>query len=455
MLRTLLFLSAFVCFSGNLLALNPPPANDSVWDATNIGTLPVPPVCPAGGYGNPIVINGSTEWASYNTFDYSPANCMPGGSPDVWYRFTSTSTSISIDAAGSNGLDTFFIKLFHSQGSCYSLVPLSCETSSFGIITATFQTPEIGEEYYIQIGGNQWYSSGDFVMTIKSLKICNECVNESEIDLSPSPWFGRYSISDTITMCYTVDRWDYVGSADLHGIVPRFGTDWDLSTLSPLVAPQSYSATNGWHWFTGVNTPDGAADGYFFDPDNDGNPSNNAGDSAGVLSSWTGCWKIATLPFCNTFDLGVDIKAYSDDETGTGIALFACDPSPALHIGLSAWCCAAPVVSTNAPTSCNGQGLATFNTGTVVYDLTVYDTAFDVVAYMPDILGTYTLPLAPGQYSFEFTDTTNFGCVAYATVDVPAPFRVEMSQTGIGCGSGTAEVLTKPFGGLPGYKVHV
>jgi gliding motility-associated-like protein len=455
-LRKLLLVAFFSWFSGNLFAWNPPPANDSVWGAENIGILPLPPVCPSGGNGNAVVINASTTWASYNTFDFSPAHCFPSGSPDVWYRFTATSSMITIDATGFNGLDTFFIKLYHSQGSCFSIIPLSCETSVLSAISANFLTPELGEEYYIQIGGNQWYKTGDFTMSIKSLNNCNECINESSIELSPVPWFGRYGISQTVDMCYTVERWDYIGSADLHSIVPRFGIDWDIATLTPVSPPASHSSNNAWHWFTNINTPDGPADGYFFDPDNDGNPSNNEGDSAGVLDSWEACWRITTLPYCNVYDLGVTVNAYCDVQTGTGISTFACTPSAPLDLGISGWCCASPAVAIAAPTGgCNGTSTVTItgvgNAGDV-FNYTVYDTGYSVLGNSQNVI-TYTIGLPPGEYNVEAFNV-NSSCIAYTTLIIPETVELELSQTQISCGSGFASLYAKAAGGNTPYTYN-
>jgi gliding motility-associated-like protein len=451
-LRKLLLVSVLSWLSGDLFALNPPPANDSAWGAADLGVLPIPPPCPNGGNGNDVIVTGSTIWATYNTFDFSPVHCFPSGSPDVWYRFRATSTMINIDAAGINGLDTFFIKLFHSQGSAFSLVPLTCETSVFGFISTTYLTPNIGDEYYIQIGGNEWYKTGDFTLIIKSLNLCNECVNESSIDLSPAPWFGRYGISQTVNMCYTVDRWDYLGSADLHSIVPRFGSDWDLASLAPISPPQSYSANNAWHWFTGISTPDGPGDGYFFDPDNDGNPSNNLGDSAGVLDSWVACWKISTLPYCNVYDLSVDVNAYCDVQTGTGNSMFACTPSEPLHLGISGWCCQSPTVNINPPNSCNATATVTItgmgNAGDV-FNITIYDTGYTVLANAQNVI-TYSVALPPGEYNVEAYNV-NTSCIAYTTLTIDPFLSVELFQTSIGCGSGTAEVIAKPTGGSAPY----
>jgi gliding motility-associated-like protein len=448
-LRTLLFVLFLTFFAGRLSAFNPPPANDSVWGATNLGFLPAPSPCPSGT-GDSIVVAGSTSWAVYNSFDFSPVHCFPAGSPDVWYRFTASGTSVMIDAAGYNGLDTFFVKLFHSQGSCFSIVPLTCEPSMNGTISAVFQTPDIGGEYYLQIGGNDWYKTGDFTLEIKAFNTCNECVKNADVVLTPAPWFGRYGIGETVEMCMTVDMWDYSGDADLHGIVPRFGADWDLSTLVPVSAPQSASVANSWHWFTNVPTPDGPADGFFYDLDGDGNPSNNNGDAGALLTSWTGCWKISSLPYCNVYDLDVDISTYSDAQTGSATPAFACAPSAPIHLGIAGWCCPSPQVTSFSSTSCTGNGgLLVTGTGNAgdVFDYVVYDTGYTVVGSAQNMTGAYTFSnLPPGEYNIEAYNQTDF-CIGYATAVIAPAFEAELVQTALGCGSGTASAEANPAGG--------
>src|SRR5688572_3586125 len=99
-LKTLLLVIVFFSVSNRLSAVNPPPLNDTVCDAIDLGILPVPGPCPSYPYGDTIVVNGTTDWATYNTFDFSPVSCFASGAPDVWYKFRSTGNYIYIELFG-------------------------------------------------------------------------------------------------------------------------------------------------------------------------------------------------------------------------------------------------------------------------------------------------------------------------------------------------------------------
>src|SRR6185369_12122300 len=125
----------------------------------------------------------------------------------------------------------------------------------------------------------------------------------------------------------------------LHSIVPDFGPDWDLSTLTPTQIPATVSANGTWNWYTNLVTPNGTFTGFFFDADGDANPVNNAGDNGTVLSSWTGCWSVKTLDTCLTSDLSVDVHLHGDDYTGNGNPNFICGKYDAIHISTAMSCC--------------------------------------------------------------------------------------------------------------------
>jgi gliding motility-associated-like protein len=451
-LRILTMLLVLFAFSEKLLANSPPPLNDSAWSAENLGFLDQPAPCPAGGVGSLLTISGTTQFASYVSFNFSPAGCYPNGSPDVWYKFSSAATSVNIDVIGSNGLDTFFVKLWYSHGSAHTLIPLNCETSVLGIVSASFNTPQMGGEYYIEIGGHEWYKTGDFIMNIKAIRECDACVKESDITMSPSPWFGRYGTSELVTMCYTVERWDALGSDDIHGIVPRFGPDWDTTTLTAVQSPTTLSTNGVWRWASGVSTPDGTSIGYFFDKDNDLDVANNEGDSGAINAQWQACWKISTLPYCNTHDLSVTIKTYSDVETGTGVATNqSCIDSDPLLIETEGWCCPTPFIQVIQPTSCQGAGYVNVNfsnTPTDSFNITVYDEEFNTVAYYPSIGGLFSFVIASDYtYLIEFHNLVT-GCDGYATIEVPGFLEIDLIQEDIACSSGYATAIANISTGI-------
>lgn len=452
--KLILVLVLNLCTYTGLLASPPPsPLNDTVCNAVNLGTLDIPGPCATYPYGDTIVVNGTTLGAGYNTVDFTPMHCFAGGSPDVWYRVVSTGNRMYIEMSGTGGLDSFFIKLHHSQGSCLNLVPLQCEQTTNGFMQASFYTPDIGGEYYLQIGGSHWNESGNFSFAVKSYNECSECVKNADLELSPSPWFGHYGTSDTVTMCATVERWELITSSELHAIVPVFGNDWDLSTLTPVQAPSS--PNSGWGWFTAINTPVGQHNGYFFDSNSNGDPSDNAGDPGQIFVSRTACWKIATMPFCQNYDLSVDVYIFSDDETGNHTGNNECDWSPPIHAALSGWCCASPDVTIMTMSTCSS--------GTVLIDPaeTSATDSFSVVVYNDSLQIAYTFPTSFGtQVLTGVFNTGNFliesynyntGCISYATVNILPQFEVSATQTLYGCSNAAGAAVINVTGNSGPY----
>lgn len=448
-IRIFLLIIVFISTFSGLRASSPPPINDTVCDAIDLGMLPLPGLCPSAPYGDTIQVIGTTDWASYNTFDFSPVHCFQNGSPDVWYRFRGTGSFIYLEMTGFNDLDSFFVRLHSSQGSCLSLVPLTCAITQTGFLQATLLTPEVGGEYYLQIGGSMYDETGGFTFSMKSFNECQGCVKNASVELTPAPWFGRYGTSDTVQMCVTVERWDQTTSSLLHAIVPVFGDEWDTTTLTPVTFPGN--AGSGWIWGQNIATPAGALDGFYFDGNSDGDPTNNAGDPGNAATTWTGCWSIATKPFCNSYDAFVEVNIYSDNQTGSGNATAMCQEYWPIHLGLSGWCCPDPVVSVNAVGSCATAANITVDPVSVnsadTFDVVLYDDSMHVFAYYPGITGSAIFTGVPsGDYLIEAYNVST-GCISFHQVHIEGAFDIDITQTVVGCGPGSGSVVATPVGG--------
>lgn len=446
-LKTLLLVIVFFSVCNRLSAVNPPPSNDQVCSATDLGILPIPGPCPSYPYGDTVQVSGSTDWASYNTFDFSPVSCFPGSSPDVWYKFRSTGNYIYIELTGTGDLDSVFVRLYLSQGSCLTLIPGHCETSFNGVIMASILTPDLGAEYYMQIGGSRYDETGNFTFSIKSFNDCNDCVKNSHIELTPAPWYGHYGTSDTVTMCYTVDRWDQTTTSKLHSVIPLFGDEWDTTTLTPVSFPP---VASGWMWGDNIPTPLGSWDGFYFDGDFDGDPTNNAGEPGNITTSWEFCWSISTKPYCNAYDAHVDVHANSDNITGTGNAASVCNEAIPLHLPIAGWCCPDPVITLTSATLCTGTVTVmvdpvSSNSGDI-FSITIYDDTLGVYAYQGNVTGTYTFTLVQGAYLFEVHNVTT-GCPSFQTFQVEEAFELNLQQTVFGCGAGSGSAVATVSGG--------
>jgi gliding motility-associated-like protein len=384
-----------------------------------------------------------------NAFDFSPVSCFPNGSPDVWYKFRGTGNYVYIELFGYGDLDTMFVKFYHSNGTCVGLLPGHCETTYNGVIMASILTPNIGGEYYMQIGGGTYDETGNFMFSIKSFNDCSDCVKDSHIELSPAPWFGRYGTSDTVTMCYTVDRWDVTTTSKLHSVIPLFGDEWDTTTLTPLSMPPG-----NWIWGNNIPTPIGSYDGFYFDSDLDGDPTNNPGQSGNIFTSWEFCWSISTKPYCNAYDAHVQVFTYSDDQTGNGNSLALCSEAVPTYISLSGWCCPDPNFSVITTGGC-----ATFAqvivdpvsvNSTDTFNITVYDDTLGLYAYQGNVTSLASFTLGQGNYLFEVHNAST-GCPSFHVINIPGPFEIDVVQTVIGCGAGSGSAIATPVGGLSPY----
>lgn len=452
-LKTLLLVLVFSCAFHHVEAASPPPLNDTVCNAIDLGVLPVPGACPSYPYGDTVFVNGTTDYATYNSFDFPPVSCFGGVSPDVWYKFRATGSFIYMEVTGYGDLDSFFVKLHYSQGSCLSLVPLHCDLTHNGFMQTSFLTPDVGGEYYLQIGGSRYDETGNFSFSLKSYNECNGCVKDASLELSPAPWFGRYGTLDTVQMCVTVDHWEQNATSYIHGIVPIFGDEWDTLTLTPISTPGA-----GWYWTQDVPGPQGTHDGFFYDPDADGDPTNNAGDPGSVSTSWEACWSISTKAYCNFYDASIEVYIFSDNQTGTGNSTAVCQEYWPIHMAIAGWCCPAPVVTVQPTAACDS--LATVQVDPVspnagdVFELVLYDDDMNVVTYVQGVTGTQSFTnIASGDYLLEVYNT-NTTCVSFEQVHIRGRFEIDLHQTVMGCGPGTAQVVATPDGGMAPFTYN-
>jgi gliding motility-associated-like protein len=448
-LKTLLLVLVFFSVNNRLNAVNPPPVNDTVCDAIDLGLLPIPGPCPSYPYGDTVLVIGTTDWATMNSFDFSPVSCFPNGSPDVWYKFRSTGNYIYIELFGSGDLDSMFCKLYTSNGSCIGLIPGHCETTFNGTIMAAILTPDIGGEYYLQIGGSTYDETGTFYFTIKSFNDCGDCVKNSHVELDPAPWFGRYGTSDTVTMCYTVDRWDQTTTAKLHAVVPEFGDEWDTTSLVPVSAP-----SGNWMWGNNIPTPIGSYDGFYYDGNSDGDPTNNPGQSGNVTTSWEFCWSITTKPFCNAYDAHVQIFTFSDNQTGSGNSVALCNEAVPMYLSMSGWCCPDPIFSVTNTGGCSNVSQVVVDPVSVVngdtFNITVYDDTLGFYAYQGNVTGQAVFTLPSGDYLFE-VHNASINCPSFHVIHIPGAFTIDIQQTVVGCGPGSGSAVATPVGATGPY----
>jgi gliding motility-associated-like protein len=444
--------------------VGPPPPNDSIEGAIDLGTLPLPPGCPVGDEGNTITINGTTHFATYDgRFAYSGA-CFSGVSPDVWYRFRAVSnyTHIKLTATSPSPLfDSCFVRVWVSNGitsNIYQQLPLNCLSSDDGVIDQTIFTSANAAEYYLEIGGKTWEDTGSFVLELIADLECEDCVRGAQIEMTPQPLFGFYGMGQNVRMCATIKEWDYSASSLPQFIGPgSFGNDWNQSTLV-----QSSSPGAGWYWLDASVNTNITHTGYYYDPDNDQNPTNNAGDpSIAPFVNLTGCWYIETNSSCNDGDLSVVVKIYSDEVLGGGDLSNTCDVSDPNEIDLHDQCCRAPFVTFVKPTciaASAGQISLTngLSSGNDSIRFVLHGQSFpDPLDSVTNTTGTHIFSnLTSGDYIVQAIQFGLGGCTTYVSVHLPAIMEISLSQIGAGCSSGTGEATVHVYSSSTNYTVQ-
>jgi gliding motility-associated-like protein len=453
-LRSLLTcLCAFLLSEAKALPLNPPPPNDLQCNAHDLGILDFVPCM----LGDSIFVQGATEWASYDYGTTHSNYCLTNGSPDVWYKFKTQSTFVSIELQSTTlGFDSIFVRIFNAEtNNCVNLIPLECISTLNGTLITEFYTPEFNGEYYLEIGGNDWDEVGTFDLVIKGREACNNCTKDVKIELFPPPVNAHYYPGDNVVMCVEIDRYNTLGVSSIHSIVPiLIGGEWNANSLTPLQAPTSLNNPIGWTWTTSM-TPNGNRPGYFYDGDNNGDPSDNLGDAGQILQTWEACWSATVNQNFSGNDLYAKVFIYSDDQTGSA-STNSCGPDPSIKLDLQVYPCDPPILTFLLPTNCSNLvwslGVSpTSLTDTIDYYLV--DASNQTVDSLINHVGTvFPFVLAePGTYTLASYNQTT-GCLTFVSTTLLYPLVAQVSQTAIGCGSGTGEATASVTFGTPPYN---
>jgi gliding motility-associated-like protein len=422
----------------------PPPANDDATGATDFGALPAPLPCPVGGSGLTVSVNGSTAFATYNSNYYASFGCYSGGSPDVWYKFNAVSnyTHLSFQSLTSPGFDSCYIRVWKTNGlnhSPYQLIPLNCIPVNNGQHAEDLLTTS-GDEYYIEIGGQQWDDTGSFVLQLEAQRECDDCVRRADVNLFPAPVYGIYGLDQKVKMCAKLTEWDYSATNYPHYIGPaQLGGDWNAGTLQPMQSPGI-----GWSWFT---APTVTIPGYYFDPDGNNDPTDNAGDNSILpFVDLRACWQVQVNSNCNQNDLSATIKIYSDEVFGTGNSTNSCDDGLQHVIDLHDQCCKAPeafFTQVNCATPNSGQITLTnaLQAGKDSVEFMLFDNVF-AVAYDSafSVSGQHIFTnRSSGHYIIRTIQyqAGNPTCTSFVSIFLPSTLQMSLSQTAAGCTSGS------------------
>jgi gliding motility-associated-like protein len=447
-----------------------PPLNDACSNATNLGALPTPASCP-NGTGTVIGIAGTTSCANAeNPFMQQQgclsANNMPAPAADVWYTFSLTGSELNVQIQGMNSPSA----ALYQGTNCSNLIGRGCAIGASGALNATFQSLPAGQ-YYLQVSGGSPADQCNFTLLLKNNRDCNACTVSSNLTASPPPVDGNYSPGQTITFCYTVSSFNQISSNWLHGVVPQFGSGWDINTLTNFTSPNSCSGSGLWSWYntpvTSSATGTVSGPGFFYEtwqggPSGlaDNNPGNNYGDNnPNNNCTWTFCWTINTKTSLNCTnqndDLTIKVFSYGDGQTGAWSSL-ACTSDPPVNFNINLECCLTPDLTYTNP-GCNGipvNGSATGSgQGSGPWTYSWYYS--NVLIYsLTNQTGPATIDgLIPGNYTFTTTDINGCTSTAYFTITSPTSLNLNISKTNASCGinNGTATAVVTGGSGPISY----
>ena len=308
------------------------------------------------------------------------------------------------------------------------------------------------------------------ISLLLSIDAFSQCAGTQSVIVAPLPINGTYAPSTTVQFCYTMNGYNQIGANWIDGFDLNLGAGWDLSTLVPISSPNSCDGNGQWDFYNSIsstNTGLAFGPGFFYDRFIlDGNPGNDFGDwtlSGGC--SWSFCFKITSLPACNTMDLSIFVTAIGDGTSGSWVNQ-SCPGVP--YQLMSATCAFAcnldlTYVISN-PTcygACNGTIIIQMDSGVAPlatawstgngnnlcngsYSITTTDAngcSFDttITLIQPDSLwGTLTFDsiLCNGDMNASATFIPQGGTPPYLIVWYPMG-NVGTSQTGLGGGTYT------------------
>lgn len=148
----------------------------------------------------------------------------------------------------------------------------------------------------------------------------SQCTGTQSFTLTPPPVGGQYLPGQTVTMCYTMNGYNQLGSNWIEGFDLTLGPGW--ASVTPQSAPANCGGNGSggqWVWMTSVTsttTPiTTVGPGYFFDLTIDGNPGNDFGDQGSCV--WTFCVNLTVANVCTPQSLLLQVSAGSDGVWGS------------------------------------------------------------------------------------------------------------------------------------------
>lgn len=399
---------------------------------------------------------------------------MASPASDVWYKFTANSDIMTFHIYGCE-VEFPNIGLYRGS-SCGSLIGEDCSTGSNYELTKQFRTIP-GLDYYIQVSGGFIGDRGAMFMDITTENDCSGCKVTAFLEANPTPVNGVYDAGTEVEFTFSIVNWVDPGTVSYpHGVIPKFGSGWDLSNLTVTPSPKCSPGTQGyWDWYNSV-TGDGSGNtygpGFFFESNSSGvtiplddNPGNNWGDPClNSDADFVFKWKVK-FPGCtegSNADLSMDVIALGDGESGSWTSL-SCFGELEFPFSATGDCCESPViVDITKPTCynlCNGSvtwelvGGGNFPVTYRFFDQQNQMVSTGVLNEQP--AGPLTIfNLCQGEFYVLETEDAG-GCTknTFFEVDPVDPPMVSFQDISTVCKGETVEVRLKVENGVPPIDV--
>lgn len=384
----------------------------------------------------------------------------PVPAADVWYQFTAVGNLIDVTIT-TDDLDTIALSLY--EGTCDGLIGRRCNVAFSSPLTTSLAPVSPGTSYYLQISGGSVGDVGEFDICLRNYENPQSlCISDQSLMVNPPPILGAYSVGQTVEFCITIGHYEQNASDWFHGMVPIFGSGWDISTLTTDAA-EPCDGNGEWGWYSSVtgtssNNVGAQGPGFFYDSSAggafDGNPGNNYGDSGNGNCNWLFCMTVTTKNSCppgqNGEDLSIVFLNYSDSETGSWNASNSpCPNDPNFVFKAVLACCRAPEM-TGTPPSCadpsTSQIIAAMTEGEAPF---TFEWSNGFVETSDEISTLNGVPT--GFYTLTVTDNDNCESQASYTLESSdVPYATLDYTQGTTCGSnGLANISA--VGATPPY----
>lgn len=150
-------------------------------------------------------------------------------------------------------------------------------------------------------------------LLLSSFGIFGQCSGDASLNPSILPINNSYEPGETINFCYNLSDFLQNDANWLEGFVINFDEGWEnLQITQP---PNNVSSSGEWVWLSENITLVGpVGPGFFYDRDNDGDPTNDYGDSG--LEDRNFCFNLTVAEECD-LDLSITISYAFDGLWGS------------------------------------------------------------------------------------------------------------------------------------------